>query len=493
MQPADTRSRALWTLLLALAGAAGEPALRAQPFEYLYGQAAVRETQGNHGVEEVNTCPGGGYVAVSSAWDSNGTGDIYVVRTNPNGSRLWELTYDVTPTGGRTWSNDQGFAIAELPAGGFVVTGATDVGGPTTDVYLLRLDCNGGVTAFTTYPAGGNDVGRDVLVAANGDFVVAGWTDGGITGTQDGLLLRATAAGAPIWMLSYDVFLGNDILYGVTEATVAGAGDLIASGNTTAAGGTRQGWMLRTSPTGILGPPPQGSVQIGGPGNDDFVSVKERTLTSGGNLVFLGSTTSGASGGLADIYVVETGPWPCGVILDRQIGDANGSIDEDYGTDLVEATNLANPTAIVPLGDLAITGATTNGHGLGAYEAILLPILASPLNFPGPGFVFGDHGSGSDGGFSINQTINGFVIAGWSDFHPADPADSRDLYLVRTNSAGHTCCQLPWNPTSFVPSHPFSCATPSFMPVQTFPALQKVRRISQLTAIKACIAQCPFP
>ena len=469
-----------------------------QPFEYLYGAASVNE-DAIAGTAAVTSCNGGGYIAVGSTFGT--TSDVYAIRTNPNGTRLWEFSYDITI--GQTSGNDIGRSIAELPNGGFVITGYTDVSG-NEDVLVLMIDCNGNIVpgGVRTYGSTANDRGQDVAISAfASDIIVAGETYGGTTGTQDGLLLKTTLGGGLIFMTAYDNGNTQDVLRGVIETTVGTPGDIVAAGSSISPMNLSDGWMLRTNPLGgVPAVPPFGSTVVGGTQPDHLTSVIERKAIPGapnsGNLVFIGSMSSFTATGLHDIYVVEaSGTNICTVLGDQKIGDMAAppyTAYDDYGIDLVEATApLASYNVVT--GDIVITGTTTYSHSAGQYEGFLIPLgLNLAPKAAGFGRLFGDHATNEDIFFSIDETTNGYVMGGWSKNHPFDNTDPKDLYIVRTNASGMTCCDVPWDPTWWQLLLTGNCVllgTTNLTQSNTPPATAT----SMNTAINACTTQCSFP
>ncbi|MCB0710811.1 MAG: T9SS type A sorting domain-containing protein [Ignavibacteriae bacterium] len=502
LTPFPTNYRPLSSILFLALLCSSYQLAKAQPFEYLYGATTDRENA-YAGTALVTNCAGGGYIAIGSRFPtSGGNADVYVVRTRANGTVIWAYLYDLINPVTQTSANDRGSSIVELPSGGFVLTGYTDVNG-NDDVLLMHIDCNGQITPGTnlvsTYGSTAVDGGLDIAFSpiSPNSVIICGETYGGLTGTQDGLLMRVDyTTGALAFMRAYDNNGRDDILRGVIETSAAGPGDIVATGSsfdqTTA---QDDGWMLRTNLFGaILAAPPYGSAIIGGSLNDHLNKVVERqTPPSQGNLVFIGELKSGMANSVSDIWLVETSAADiCNVLLNRNIGDdaSSPNVYEDYGLDIVEASTVY-PYFNVNIGDYIITGTTTYGHSPGEYEGFILPI-SSGLVPLGTGSLFGDHATNIDITFSIDEIPNGFILGGWSEYHPMDPTDPRDLYQVATNGAGHTCCDDLWNPTSGQPILSAICG-----PVTTRnlnPSGEPdYNRIQWTMATEACTTQCVFP
>lgn len=68
--------------------------------------------------------------------------DVYVVRTDASGARVWEYRYDIRGT----HVNDTGYGIRQVDGQEkFIITGGTQLGEGGSDMFLLEIDCNGAV------------------------------------------------------------------------------------------------------------------------------------------------------------------------------------------------------------------------------------------------------------------------------------------------------------------------------------------------------------
>jgi len=460
-------------------------------WEYVYGEPRTRE-RGYNGVTPVVNCGGiaGGYIAVGYSEQSPNTGvyDSYIVRTNASGGKIWEKKIDVQG-GGR---NDFATSVLEIPttstgaAGGFIVAGTTIEPGAasgTTDAYVMQLDCNGNIVWLRTYGTPGvADEAWDITVTrfgsgppplpggpapVPGDYVVAGSTFGGLPVTQDALLFRISAIGLLVWDQSYTA-TGIDFLTSVIEAhQLVNVGDIVAAGGTTSYGSAFQGLAIRVDGnTGrFVAAPPQNVADHGGPNsNEIFNNVTELSVAPlAGNLVFTGSTTVN---GPRDIYVVRTGPNPCGLRLQTVIvGPATADIDDAY--DIIESQHTyvdGSGAVVVRLGDLVLTGEASNNSP--NTEAFLLSLAANPLTVGAVAKTYGDitpPGTGifADGGRSLADDGTGFIVCGYSTSNFLFNNDPEQLYLVKTDGAGLSGCENQWNPSNKQVSWAPGCRTVS--------------------------------
>lgn len=502
----SVRTFAATVLVVALFVSGGVPTTAQYAFEYDYGSYSCDES-GYNGVEPVtmqNGCAGGGFIAVGSTAQTQpfaacGNTDVYVVRTDPAGVRLWENRYDIS---GLNY-NDVGYSIKEV-ADGFIVTGTTEeMNRVNTDVFLLKIDCNGAFQWAQVYGWGGrNDEARDVIVAANGnnlpggtaagDYVVAGWTYNPVNApngqpNRDALLLRTNNLGAPIWMVRYDGcpldgnprFGYDEAFHALIEGKIARpgvtVGDIVAVGYTDSYTPRRAAWAVRVNGnTGALVAPMAG-IYSGVNENATFNAVCEMTVgNEAGNLAYAGWSDFY---GTSDIYVVKSGPNPCTRLAERSLGDLGQG--KDVANGIIERTKAFSYWGMGAIGDLFLTGLTNNGQ-IGT-DVFLLDLAPLNLAYRG-GFVYGDHGDLDDIGYSLmdddqqpdpNSLLHGgFVICGLNTRIPQylDPPE-RDLYLIKTNRQGGTGCEDPWAPDEQAEYWFQTCAMPcSYDDPEWYPA-----------------------
>jgi hypothetical protein len=141
----------------------------------------------------VATGDGGCVTAGWTASSGNGYGDVFVVRTDAGGAKVWEKTF-----GGD--AKDIGYALAATPDGGFLVVGSTySFGAGMSDVFLLRLNASGDLAWQRTYGGMDDDDGYALTVLPDGSCTVAGSTTSSGAGGSDLYLLKVGPTGNLIW------------------------------------------------------------------------------------------------------------------------------------------------------------------------------------------------------------------------------------------------------------------------------------------------------
>ena len=192
-------------------------------------QLQFEKSYGGGGFEEgssVRQTFDGGYIMVgfTQSFGVNTLDDVYLVKTNGNGDTLWTKTY-----GGAVY--DKGYSVEQTTDSGYVITGMTSsFSTGLEDVYLLRTDKNGTLLWSKTY--GGNLGGRgnSVKQTTDGGFIIGG-TKVNSSGIHDILLIKTDAAGDTLWTRFYGG-TGDDYGFSVLQ-TADGGYMLAAAGSTT--------------------------------------------------------------------------------------------------------------------------------------------------------------------------------------------------------------------------------------------------------------------
>jgi hypothetical protein len=120
---------------------------------------------------DVSETPDRGFLAVGLEWDTlQSHNDLYVVRTDSSGGRLWSRS--LSPAGAATQAN----AMDVTHDGGYVVTGTIDWG-DSARAWLVRIDSGADTLWTRILPGKGIEGGADVRQTADGGYIVAGTSD----------------------------------------------------------------------------------------------------------------------------------------------------------------------------------------------------------------------------------------------------------------------------------------------------------------------------
>ncbi len=200
----------------------------------------------------VVTTQDSGY-AIAGYVDADGVGpgqrDIYLLKTDAFGNKLWDKTF-----GGSL--EDGARSLVELPDGSLVLTGYQGYAGNKENLFVLKTDSDGNFVWLNTF--GSQEYrrrGYSVEAIPNGDLLVIG--ESKVTSGQDKniLVLRINPLGTQIWSSTYnlqDIF-GNPAEDDV-RAVVANADGsfLLAGGTNTQPGGA--GFLMMIDGAGSPNP-----------------------------------------------------------------------------------------------------------------------------------------------------------------------------------------------------------------------------------------------
>ncbi len=314
--------------------------------------------------------------------DAAMTQDVLVVRLNgTTGGLLWARDWG----GGR---QEYGYGVAVAPSGDVVVVGyALSFGG--YDLLALRLDgTNGSVVWARTFGGAGFDQANAVALAANGDVVIAGYTNSSGAGLNDVLVLRVGFInGTMIWSRTWGG-ANND----VAAAVALTDNGIVVTGSTRSFGaGSFDVIVLHLDAT-------TGSVvwsrTYGGVGDDKGTGIAVGPT----GIVYVAGSTS-PTGSIGAVHQD---------ILVLQLDGANGSglfarcwggTSSDQGTSV----------AVAASGDVAVAGFTYSA-GAGFNDVVVLKVDTNGNLVWAT--VWG--GTGYEYGFGVAVTTRGMVVVGSS-------------------------------------------------------------------------------
>ena len=159
-------------------------------FEAVYGATGLDL---GFGVQQ--TTDGGYILSGVTHSEGNGSGDMYLVRTDANGVVQWTETYG-------TINLEIGYAVEQTADGGFAMCGMFNGFGSDT-LTLVRTDASGGTLWVQHYPGTlGRDLGYALQQTSDGGFVVCGSSGFEL---DDAYIVRTDAAGDLVWSSTVDL------------------------------------------------------------------------------------------------------------------------------------------------------------------------------------------------------------------------------------------------------------------------------------------------
>jgi|GEM_PF-3554581 len=196
------------------------------------------------GLKSYQTKDGGFITAGQTKSYGQGNWDVFLVKTDSNGVALWENTF-----GGS--ANEYGNCVEQLPDGGYIVSGLTySSGNGSGDIMLIRTDPNGNQIWQQTYGGDQQDGVYCLTQNQRGDgYIAIGWTNSYGAGNQDLWLIQVDRDGNLVWDKTYG---GTSYDCGIFISKTVDGG-YICSGWTMSFGhGHYDSWLLKIAPDGNI-------------------------------------------------------------------------------------------------------------------------------------------------------------------------------------------------------------------------------------------------
>jgi len=284
------------------------------------------------GAFSVQQTSDGGYIVAGTTWSFGAGGaDIFLIKTDANGNRIWTKTYGGT-------NDDTASSVQQTSDGGYIVAGRTySFGAGDGDIILIKTDENGNIQWAKTYGGTRWDYASSVQQTSDGGYIVAGGTYSFGAGWDDDIFLIKTDANGNIqWAKTYRGASG-DGAFSVQQTSDGGY--IVANYTFSFGAGWNDIFLIKTDANGNI----QWAKTYGGTSWDGAFSVQQ---TSDGGYIVAGYTYSFGAGGL-DIFLIKT--------------DANGNIGSCSIVQNVNPTvNTVSPTVTTPSLSVSSPSPTVN-------------------------------------------------------------------------------------------------------------------------------------
>jgi len=183
---------------------------------------------------DVKETDDGGFVIVGKTGsNSDGGSDILLLKADAKGDEQWKKTFSIGP------SDDVGVAVLQTKDGNFAVAGFTNTTNSNYDGLLMKVDSKGDKIWSKTYSLGaGDDISGDIKEIPDG-FILAGRTSYK-DASGDALLIKTDADGNQIWTKTFSLGTGNEgsssvqqaadggyVLAGFSDSNTAGSSDVL--------------------------------------------------------------------------------------------------------------------------------------------------------------------------------------------------------------------------------------------------------------------------
>jgi hypothetical protein len=242
-------------------------------------------------------------------------------------------------------------SIQQTSDGGFIVSGETgSFGGGDVDIWVWKLDGNGGVVWQKTFGDANDDVAYAVQQTSDGGYIVAGGSTPAGWTMNDVFLLKLGASGGVMWQKRYGgVNDDDDVAYAVQQTSDDG---YIVAGKSSSFGNFfGDMWVLKVKSNGDI------DWQKTYGGSDSNSANFIRQISDGGYVVAGETLSFGAGDG--DVWVLK---------LDGNgnIGSGCAVLAASNGTVTTSAMTAANSSANVTTATATANSTSVSPHDSGA-------------------------------------------------------------------------------------------------------------------------------
>lgn len=214
-------------------------------FQRLYGGSGD-----DRGHAVITTSDGGFAIAGSTTSYGEGGTDLFILKLTTQGVPEWQKAY-----GGVQYEGGMSIALMETPGRELVVTGTTQsFGGTLRNLFVFKTDAQGTLLWSGMYDSGPvgsvltSDLGRGLLFTKDGDILITGTDDAHTFGSNDALAIKLDISGNLIWRRVYGGSGQNDHFHQSVELP---SGNVITAGSSQAFGpGPRGAYLVKLDTDG---------------------------------------------------------------------------------------------------------------------------------------------------------------------------------------------------------------------------------------------------
>lgn len=184
----------------------------------------------------------GGYIIIGRTHSyGNGSGDIWLIKTDSNGDSLWTRTFGGNDT-------EYGYSTQQTTDGGYILLGVTQsFGSGYYDFWLIKTDSTGNEEWNQTFGGTGYDQGYSVQQTSDGGYILTGNQQFNTSDGEQLLLIKTDSSGNTLWTKIYGSD-GNDD--GKSVQQTADGGYIIVGRKATSTNVGDGVWLLKTDSLG---------------------------------------------------------------------------------------------------------------------------------------------------------------------------------------------------------------------------------------------------
>ncbi|KCZ70793.1 hypothetical protein ANME2D_02818 [Candidatus Methanoperedens nitroreducens] len=196
----------------------------------------------NESAASVQQTSDGGYIIAGTTFTYGaGESDAWLIKTDANGNRLWDKTF-----GGI--ENEWAASVQQTSDGGYIIAGTTfSYGAGGSDAWLIKTDANGSRLWDKTFGGTGNESAASIQKTSDDGYIIAGTTFTYGAGGSDAWLLKTDANGSRLWDKTFGG-VNNEWASSIQQTSDDG---YIISGTTFSYGaGGSDAWLIKTDANG---------------------------------------------------------------------------------------------------------------------------------------------------------------------------------------------------------------------------------------------------
>ncbi|KAF5427108.1 hypothetical protein C5S39_14005 [Candidatus Methanophagaceae archaeon] len=209
-----------------------------------------------------------------------GWADVWLVKTDSNGYKMWDKTFGGTDT-------EEAYVVQQTSDEGYILAGrTTSYGAGSGDAWLLKTDSHGNEEWNKTFGGVHDDWARALNSTLDGGYILAGTTTSYGAGSWDAWLVKTDSNGDEEWSVTF----GNtNVDEGYSVQQTKDGGYILAGCTGSYGAGSWDAWLVKTNSDGDE----QWNKTFGGTGPDGAYSVQQ---TSDSGYILAGDTGSFGAG-----------------------------------------------------------------------------------------------------------------------------------------------------------------------------------------------------
>jgi Leucine-rich repeat (LRR) protein len=242
----------------------------------------------NYHAVSIQQTKDGGYIVAGYIESESEICSVYIIKLKENGSKVWEKIY-----GGN--DDDRAYSIQQTTDGGYIIAGYTkSFGAGESDIYVIKLDENGHIVWQKTYGGSNYDLANSIQQTKDGGYIIAGYTESFGTGGRNVYIIKLDENGEKEWEKIYNI---NYLDEAFSIMQTADGGYIVAGYTYSFGEGGSDVYIIKLKENGSK----VWEKIYGGNDHDGASSVQQ--TTDGGYIVAGGTSSFGA--GKSDVYVIK--------------------------------------------------------------------------------------------------------------------------------------------------------------------------------------------